>query len=1453
MNAISKKARRYFSLIAVILLVTTSIVLFRGERVISNNASAAESLFVSNGMSVSTDYSPEIDGEDIVDAGRKGILLSAENEGAIGTLSLDMAGLFEIDFRVFSEMTYDTPDAWSQSTYRNEALDLSELIFTFKEKNGSQSFSVTITGGESYNVITPTAKVAIGTAVAGLHYVGAATTESDTAFKNAGGYYTRLWGTTFCNYARTVSAEIGMGHSNVIGFDPLEMLVYGYDYSSGSQVKRPILYLNDESFIGEENVMNSFGDYTVSITMSKIAVGRTGKMVIYSLNDQSLAGEVLVNDMGPTTQVRLSHRGVVGIPYTVPEPAYTFDIFDGKNTAFSGAVGIIAPDDSIVSPSEDGTFTPTMSGTYKISWTAKDRENVAGMSRTLSLDVAATHAVPVMSVERSAIFSHDIVIGRGRTLRFPAASAYSPLVYNIADNVLPVSASVEGMNYSASAEFSHTFNTLGTQILTYKTADDIYGVCTEIDYVVTVLDIPYFSGAEVRSSYEYGSDFVIPNNAVDGYTVSHRLLMPDGSVSTDDEVILNQLGWYTLYYSFVHNNQEYFDYYEFVTDLYTSKLFEGTSYSTITSNVDTPPYLSTRYNGVRLKTTRAGSAIKYIYPIDFKESDLSVPFVELMVVPSEPVFEMSQVIVRLRDSKDSSQYIEISLYRDTWGYSEITRVSVRSSAYNVLTGCQYGGGAGYHDDKRYGTEVRHSFSGAVSGKNQLLGLYYLAQENAIYVGSSYHSNAIVKVLDLDDHKVVGKGNEFEGFASGRVMMEIEMNELVSGVGQILVTSVGGMRLTGKNIANDGVAPKLYLDLNDNVENCLPKAVVGMRYPIFTASAFDAIDGEIKPNINVYYGVVDGELYATNAKYFIPNATGKYYIVYEAKDNWGNTVSKTLEVVAVASLDQIALDFKAQPKAEAYVGEKILIEQPRLLNMDGWGAYKLATYILDGNKSLPLATSFVPQYAATFTLRYRIVTHLRSFDFDFSVIVTENPNPTPTEAVLPFAFLDGRRIFLKALPEYETEIDVTYAGETVTLGKDLAFTPNVINHGDTVTVAYYQIIDGMRAWSKSYEIPVVKTVIEGEKQPITNYFYTEGFDIRHEKVSSTFMTSQAESTDNGNSYAAFINTLYAPDFSVQFTLPTDVKFSSFSLYLKDSINAKQFVKISYICVDGEMFVSINDGEKTKYDGGYAGRTLSIRYDAHLKAITDGNGFYFYITDTLKTLDFDGFTSGYVYFAFALHEVTSNTGIELIRLCNQVFTAAVTDTVMPVVYVADIIRKEGDIGMRVKIPYAVAYDVLSDTVSLLVTVIAPDGTRIFDGLSAEIDRYFVAEQYGVYRITYTAVDGNSRRNVSNFSMKIIDRIPPVILFGGRVASSAKIGQEIALPTVTVSDNMQEVGGLVNADSDVTLYVFVIGPDGVFTLVKNNKIVFNKPGNHIVRYYAEDAAGNYALQNFTIAVEN
>lgn len=242
-----------------------------------------------------------------LDGGRKGVLLTSLKSGNFAegdgfAFSDTMSGPFSIDFRVFSQKTYDGTMAggsFDQDSL-NPYQDLKKLEFIFESTTG-KSFTVIVDGALPYKNNTTMMSVKTGnmSVSRGLSYdVGGFNGTPDLSET----YKTALHGTSFSNASWGVYDEWldNGGICNSFEFDVDKMKVYATALDTNFKtVKVLVLDLSNPEHVGAENVLKTsdFKKYNVSVKFADLTDNQTqvdgntydrkANMIIYSLNGVS--------------------------------------------------------------------------------------------------------------------------------------------------------------------------------------------------------------------------------------------------------------------------------------------------------------------------------------------------------------------------------------------------------------------------------------------------------------------------------------------------------------------------------------------------------------------------------------------------------------------------------------------------------------------------------------------------------------------------------------------------------------------------------------------------------------------------------------------------------------------------------------------------------------------------------------------------------------------------------------------------------------------------------------------------------------------------------------------------------------------------------------------------------------------------------------------------------------
>ena len=782
------------------------------------SAQTVEDIVSFHGITATNEYVVPED-KNISD-GRKGVLISSDREGDSIKFRTKISGVFEMDFRVFSQSNFNKKNlelSTEQDAFYNANNDLQELAFTFKNSDGNQ-FDLILSGGTWENIATVYARVEARGRSAGVYYYKDKQMTENTFGANANGLFTSLWGTSFCNAGYTNgNTPLASPISSVIGFDPTTMEVYAkcLDYL-GNETKRIIWDFSDSTFDGQDlgTSLNSFKEYSVSVTFASIAEGRTANMVIYSVNGQNTDAQTLVNSSGPSVMPNFEKSGVAGEKYFIPYPS-VYDVLDG-HILFNGTLRITCDGseyDMFTSKGDKTNvllegcyFIPDKAGTYIFEYAPVDFHGLSQVS-TAELNVFETRPQTGFTVSG---LTEESEVGVGYVLTVPAATAKNSVYTD--GRVLPVTFDVlyngtvmEGYgDIVADKDYQVELQQAGTYSLRYKCADtgDVYIKTIEVSG-----DLPVFSmSAGVPGSLSIGDTLIVPDCTVkrNGASVnaSFKVYFPDGACYQSRKIIIPEPGVYTVEYTGTVDGETYCKRFTITVKNPIEDSFENVNGTRVENGVRSELGNMT---GSRITVSRLNSSARYtrtVYVGDNTKEDVLIELFPEPAVWSQP--GLSSFSVYLTDIHNPDNYVEVKL---NYGFDRETSIVYYKAGANgqPLTGYD---GATVHMNGRYGTPMVTLWSGLSFSyweqaklSDITAKIYYDNAERAFYVTTG---NTKKLITDLDSFEDWDKWN---GFTTGEVELSVYFQN------------------TGDNIDSSGA--KLFVTQIDG-------NAIGAEYPEVTA-------------------------------------------------------------------------------------------------------------------------------------------------------------------------------------------------------------------------------------------------------------------------------------------------------------------------------------------------------------------------------------------------------------------------------------------------------------------------------------------------------------------------------------------------------------------------------------------------------------------------------------------
>ena len=964
---------------------------------------------------------------------------------------------------------------------------------------------------------------------------------------------------------------------------------------------------------------------------------------------------------------------------------------------------------------------------------------------------------------------------------------------------------------------------------------------------------PYLSGGELKASYWLGEELVIPKATIsDGQKeVNARAVVykPGGEALASSSLSLREAGIYTVVYSATLNGHSYSFEKEFVVNM---PLYSVQSKkSTVSYGVDSSIY-QTGKTGIQVSLV-ANDVFTYNDIIDLNQAEGN--FLELAMMPMDGAGtkDLRKLIVTLTDIYNPTRQLTIIL--QCANKPEDGALWYLDNTYLLAGGenqepTGYEAGAGkLHVNNTWGCAVNYSFYGmhgenVAVGKETLKLAYDKATKQVLANGAM--------VIDLDNLDYFDEA--WSGFTTGEVKMSISGDEYSRVYANFMITKVGRQNLSREMVIDD-VAPDINVEFDGYDETELPDATVGYHYPVFSATAHDKFSGAVDVQTRVYFNYTSNQRYQLNIEdgKFAPKRTGVYTIEYSAKDHYGNTQVKTVDIQCVEKAPAFSAAIKGDYPREGLTGQWIEIAD---IQISG-GVGQIVTYATVESSALQptlIEGGFRPELSGV----YKVTLHAEDMigqhvTANYEVVVTANSEPVfLDEVLLPKYLMTGYTYQIPALPAYDfsngkeeiaTSITVVDGnGEKALSSKACVFTPD----RDGYATIIYKAEGKAGSSQKEYRIPVILAK-EGADIHLERYF-------QGEKITSAATRSSVTVSATENAEYMFINDLVADNFSVSFAISQN-KFSTLQLIFTDSVDESVCftIEIDKGAEGGENALLRINGVATKYRpsaGFYGGNNFFFTYDNVKGCLTDDKDLEAFIKNADGTA-FAGFPSGKMYMRVKMLGVAGESSVAWKSISTQVLSDVKTDSIRPMISVLGAYKSNYQFGTVAEIYSAVAGDVISPEVYSSLSVRTPGGEYVKDIEGNLLNKvplgrsYFISlEQYGSYSIVYTAEDANGRDRSYYYSISVIDDVKPTIKLTNLNATTAKVGETIKIAEATAFDNV---------DGEVDVYVYVKDSDGILQRAENGgSFRATKRGVYEIHYMAFDTYGNLAIEVCQITVK-
>lgn len=934
-----------------------------------------------------------------------------------------------------------------------------------------------------------------------------------------------------------------------------------------------------------------------------------------------------------------------------------------------------------------------------------------------------------------------------------------------------------------------------------------------------------------------------------------------------------------------------------------SSLWETSGDITLAENVGADERFSQPGNGLAATFALSNSTLRYKNPIDVSKNTKNDELLSFTFLPSEiGVKDYKYLEISLTDSADPDNVVTLRMMRteefiyDGVSYDEMRCTLSYPGSASLWRAVTWGAYDAASVDTRpeYGLRVYYSMVGlphvnvvndpTLQGKQLPFTVRYDWNERALYVCNEYGSPYMV--LDMDDPLLTGAGNEWGGFQSKNIYLDITIRNLLSTEGSILIYGVNGNSMAG-NTVSDEKAPSL--EVAADAYTTLPYAQNGKAYPVFSATASDEIDGDLTDEIEVTVTDPDGKTTACGEA-FTPQKSGEHLLTYAVRDAAGNeSVAKYTFTSRVCPDDlALTLSFEIDEERVWQIGGAVPVPAAEVSGgtEQGLTLERQVTHLASGREYAIEENSFIPDVAGVYRIRYTVTDYIGT-EKVFDRFITTERGKTPVTAFMdeseyPKALIGGKTTELPVFESYDhvsapgivldasRQISYRYAGETdFTPLEGVFFTPDASKTSVSIRYEYWcgaEKTDENCVWY-TYEVPI------RQAEQVGDYFVTENAKLIYSNASLEF-AAQDTGKDVG---LEFVNVLSVDPFRLVFDIAQheeegetyrDISKNNFdSLTIRLTDAADPTISLTFTIVKNDPSVASSKcdlyfgGVRYEVSGTFSydpewPNAFDISYDNSTRILKDNTTGVRILTAQYDDAGraFTGFPSRSVRMQISLNGVAGESSVLVSRIVNQrVNGRNVTDGVPgqpfkdnadPYIIYDQTVSRDGNIHTNHALPGAVAFDVLDPYVSVALRVTSPSGDVLYEGDAADGASFYIGE-YGLYTAIYTAADSAGNEASNKVFIEVVDKEAPQLLVFGDITETATVGNRFIVPSASAYDNL-------TAQEEMIVWCFVTDPLLHMRAVQaGDEVGFERAGTYTVTYSVTDAAGNTSVSIYKISV--
>lgn len=966
---------------------------------------------------------------------------------------------------------------------------------------------------------------------------------------------------------------------------------------------------------------------------------------------------------------------------------------------------------------------------------------------------------------------------------------------------------------------------------------------------------------EIKEFYQVGEKIEINPAEIEYkgkiYAIMPTITFPDGKNYSLYDVKLEDEGLYTLEYSFKVGSER----------VEVSKSFTVANDTFTVSNGGKVYYGESKLlegEGLIVELPK-NSVFRYNKIIDLNKSG-TMPVIDFDIFTTNPPKgnfygqeDFIDIYVVLTDAHDPKNYVTIKANRSyDEGWSRDYAYIHAGAAFQQLEGWKYGRGDvtdEIHLSDDIGTGIYYSFRGNRQPAPYSLQYIMDYANKTVYVSNNGLSKLCVANLDSGFFA----SNPWNGFTTGEVFLSVYADQYIADCATIRINDLYGEELEVERFIPE--VPNPVVDLGDYEKNSLPTAVVGYKYPVFSAS-FNAKYGNERLSTNVYYayGSDFAHLEQITDGYFIPKLEGFYTIEYKVTDKYGNESAELLHVKCVKNTTPILVTIDDLDTAEKTVNLGEPIQVANEISVEGGSGHKILSAMIKSVQDGTIIDVDLDDPAVILLKlgEWQVIYSVKDYigcesQATYSITVEQN-----TQAVF-----DGE---IPTLPKYiivnsDNIIPNWMATDysTATATRINAKIYAVQGQNERV-----EVIDNLYKPTKEGQVKIIYEAksLEGQitTKELTTYAKDTGFGSSID-MSKYFETIGDATVEASNKYIAltgektgdgaqFIRELISNGFNVRFNIDKKAA-SKINLYITDFVDSSKCVKLSMIRSNDSVKVGINDRKEYYLSGGlvYGGGNIDFYLTLKEDKLNITNNV-FTVADFYDGRAFTGFSSGKVYFKAEFEYSESDEGqtsINFMNINGQPLSNVTQDFISPTISLVDIKGWQFNQGQTITIPKIDVLDVLDGYSSISIKITKPGGDIaesvdgvLLDNVSTEREYQLFLDLIGNYRVVIN-VEDSSGTDAIRFNISSMDYVAPTISIN-QTSKTVKVGTKVTLPKIVVKDDYSK-------NAQVYAYVFAPNSDVVVDITNSKKFTASVKGTYRVKIVAFDDAGNMSSVNYVV----